>query len=104
MMDEKNTPKSVALSMAVRQITGSSSLIDILNGFGHCSSHSSTLQHDTALAQMSIQSATSLPIGLETNSHTILVWDNADFGKEAKTSTHVTNGIAIQKKESICAS
>lgn len=95
----KNTPKSVALSMAVRQITGSSSLIDILNGFGHCCSHSSTLRHDTALAQMSIQSATNLPIGLETNSHTILVWDNADFGEEAKTSTHITNGIAIQQKE-----
>ena len=30
------TPKSLALAIAVRQISGCSGLINILNGFGHC--------------------------------------------------------------------
>lgn len=94
----KPTPKSVALSMAVRQISGCSSIIDILNGFGHCASHSSTLRHDTALAKMNIEATNSVPKEILPNRHTILVWDNDDFGEEAKVSTHVTNGIAIQEE------
>lgn len=92
----KPTPKSVALSMAVRQISGCSGIINILNGFGHCASHSSTLRHDTALAKMNINVRNSLPKEILPNRHTILVWDNHDFG-EAKVSTHITNGIAIQE-------
>jgi hypothetical protein len=94
----KPTPKSVALSMAVRQISGCSSIIDILNGFGHCASHSSTLRHDTALAKMNIKTGNSVPKEILPNRHTILVWDNDDFGEEAKVSTHITNGIAIQEE------
>ena len=44
------TPKHLALGMAVRHITGSSKLIGLLNGLGHSVSHSSVLQHDTNLA------------------------------------------------------
>jgi hypothetical protein len=93
-----STPKSVALSMAVRQISGYSSIIDILNGFGHCASHSSTLRHNTALAKLNIEAGTSVPKEILPNRHTILVWDNDDFGEEAKVSTHITNGIAIQEE------
>ena len=36
------TPKLLALAMALRQISGCSNLITLLNGFGHCVSLSST--------------------------------------------------------------
>ena len=84
----KLTPKSF----------GCSSIIDILNGFGHCASHSSTLPHDTALAKMNIKTGNSVFKEILPNRHTILVWDNDDFGEEAKVSTHITNGIAIQEE------
>ena len=41
-------PKHVALGLTMRHMTGSSSLIGILNGFGHLVSHSGVLKHDTA--------------------------------------------------------
>ncbi len=48
------TPKSLALSMATRQLTRSSKLAKILNGFGHCTSHGATLTHETDLAKLSV--------------------------------------------------
>ena len=92
------TRKPIALSMAVLQISGSSSIMDILNGFGHCVSHPSTLWHDTALAQINIQAAVSIPKKILPNRHAILVWDNDDFAEEAEISTRITEGITIQKE------
>jgi hypothetical protein len=96
---KKQTPKSISLSMAVRQISGCSKIIDILNGFGHCVSHSSMLRHETALAKMNIQKEVSIPREILPGHHTILVWDNDDFAEETKISTHITNGIAIQEEK-----
>ena len=97
---QKPTQKSLAFSMAVRQISCCSNIMDILNGFGHCVSHSSTLRHDTALAKINIKTEKSVPKEILSNRHTILVlvWDNDDFGEKAKVSTHITNGIAIQRE------
>ncbi len=50
----KQTPKSLALGMAVRQLTRSSQLTQILNGFGHCASHSAILTYVTDLAKLAI--------------------------------------------------
>ena len=55
------TPKSLALVMAVRQITGCSKLINILNGLGHCVSLSSTMAFDSALAQLTINISNIIP-------------------------------------------
>lgn len=90
------TPKSMALAMAVRQITGSERLIRILNGFGHCVSHSSVLRHDTALAEQSINSSKELPNNVLPGKFATVVVDNADFGEEAKYQTHITNMIIVQ--------
>ena len=43
------TPKSLALAMTVRQMTGCSSLIKISSGLGHCVSLSSTMAYDSAI-------------------------------------------------------
>ena len=96
---KKQTPKSMALSMTVRQMTGSGKVIDILNRFGHCSSHSSTLRHDTALAEIALGASSIVPRDAMPGVWTTIVADNADFGEEAKMQTHITNMIMIQKGE-----
>ncbi len=96
-----DTPKHRALSMTVRHMTGSSQLIQILNGLGHSASHSSTLEHDTALAQRQLSlGELAIPKGIKDGQFTTLVWDNIDFGEETlsgKGTTHSTNGIIIQR-------
>ena len=39
------SPKSIALAMALRQMTGSASVISLLSGLGHCMCHSYVLSH-----------------------------------------------------------
>lgn len=83
--------------MAVRQISGCSVLINILNGLGHCVSLSTVMAYDTALAQLNINSNTIVPKEFIEEMLVNLVFDNIDFGEEAAKQTHVTNGIITQK-------
>ena len=55
------SPKSIALAMALRQMTGSASVIYLLSGLGHCMSHSYVLSHETALAQLNISNDSTVP-------------------------------------------
>ena len=91
------TPKSLALVMTVRQVTGCSSLIRILNGLGHCVSLSSTMAYDSALAQLTINTSNVVPRNFVAEQCVNLVYDNIDFGEEIAKQTHVTNGIITQK-------
>ena len=91
------TPKSLALAMAVRQISGCSGLINILNGLGHCVSLSSTMAYDSAIAQLVIETSDIVPREFVPGKAINLVFDNIDFGEEVKKQTHVTNGIITQK-------
>ncbi|KAJ8050302.1 hypothetical protein HOLleu_03448 [Holothuria leucospilota] len=97
---KKLMPKFLSLGMAVRHMTGSAQLIGLLNGLGHCSSHSTVIEHDTALAQQNLNSSDALPATIVPGEFLTLVWDNIDFGEETLTgkgTTHSTNGIAIQR-------
>lgn len=97
---KKQTPKHWALGMTIRHLTNSSQLIGILNGLGHCVSHSSVLEHDTALATVQLKQDSIIPPGMNKNIFSTLVWDNNDFGEETLTgkgTTHNTNGILIQR-------
>ena len=91
------TPKSLALAIAVRQITGCSSLINILNGLGYCISLSSTMAYDSALAQLTINTSNVIPRNFVEEEYVNLVYDNIDFGEDIVKQTHVTNGIITQK-------
>ena len=91
------TPKSLALAMAVRQLSGCSDVIRILNGLGHCVSLSSTMSYDTAIAQLVIDTSDIIPREFIANEAINLVYDNIDFGEDIKKQTHVTNGIITQK-------
>lgn len=97
-------PKHSALAMAVRHMTGSAQVIGILNGLGHCSSHSQVLEHDTALAELQLErGGTYIPPTIVPEISGTLVWDNNDFGEETlsgKGTMHNTNGIIIQRPTS----
>lgn len=92
-------PKHVALGMTLRHMTGSSNIIGLVNGLGHCTSHTTVLEHDSALATLQLQQGKLVPDGFAKSLHTTLVWDNNDFTEETLTgqgTTHNTNGIIIQ--------
>ena len=91
------TPKSLALAMAVRQMSGCSGLINILNGFGHSVSLPTTMAYDSAIAQATINTSNILPKEFVAKEYVNLVYDNIDFGEEIDKQTHVTNGIITQK-------
>ena len=94
------THKALSLGMAMKQITGSAKLIRILNGFGHCVSSSTVMNHETALAILSSNEMTGLPTGVLPSRFATFVYDNADFKEETlsgKGTTHMANGICIQK-------
>lgn len=91
------TPKSLALATAVRQMSGCSGLVTLLNGFGHCVSLSSVMGYETAIAQLNIQTSSILPAGFVSKEPINLVYDNNDFGEEITKQTHVTNGIITHR-------
>ena len=90
-------PKSLALAMTVRQISGCSNLIKILNGLGHCLSLPATMAYDSALAQLRMNTSSYLSKDFVKNEYVNLVYDNIDFGEEIAKQTHVTSGIITQK-------
>ncbi|KAG8182862.1 hypothetical protein JTE90_002278 [Oedothorax gibbosus] len=95
----RQTPKHLALGLTIRHLTGSSQLIGLLNGLGHCVSHSTVLLHDTALALKQLNENALIPDGFKTETFTTLVWDNNDFCEETlygSGTTHNTNGIILQ--------
>ena len=63
-------------------------------------SHSTVLQHDTALAEQQVSNKSDVPEGFLKKRFTCLAWDNHDFGEETLTdkgTTHNTNGIIVQR-------
>ncbi|XP_041359488.1 uncharacterized protein LOC121375875 [Gigantopelta aegis] len=93
------TPKSLALGLAVRHLTGSGQVMQLLNKFGHCASPDVVRGLETSLAELQLLSVDAIPQGFQKGKLTIFVWDNIDFAEEAITgagTTHHTNGIMIQ--------
>ena len=96
----KQTHKSLALGMTVRQLTGSRKLIDILYGLGHTVSSDTVCTHDSALATLQSSDSVIIPRNANVGMFSTIVWDNNDFIEETVTgkgTTHVVNGIIIQK-------
>ncbi|XP_077974182.1 uncharacterized protein LOC144429837 [Styela clava] len=61
-------PKHMSLAMAVRHLTGSASLITLLNGLGHCVSNTLVLEYDTALATLQeLKGPISIPSCIKSN-------------------------------------
>lgn len=97
----KHTPKGISLAIALRQLTGSSSALKLVNNLGHCVSHTFALRHETALAQLNISPDCIIPSGFSANTSTTVAWDNDDFKEDTRTgsgTTHVTGGIILQRE------
>ena len=98
----KQTHKSLALGMTVRQMTGSVRLLRILHGLGHTASAATVYRHDTALALATTNSqGVIIPRNMKPEAFTTIVWDNNDFNEETVSgtgTTHVANGIMIQNE------
>ena len=98
----KQTPKSLALGLTVRHMTGSMHLLQILAKFGHCASPDTIFSYKTASANYRLSQAGKVPEGFKVGSIPTVVWDNIDFSEETssgKGTTHHTNGILIQTCE-----
>ena len=98
----KLTPKTISLAMSLRQLTGSSSVLNLVNGLGHCMSHKFVLRHETALAQLSTSDTGTVPLGFSKKVSATLAWDNDDFCEETRSgkgTTHVTGGIILQRSD-----
>ena len=96
----KTMPKHVALGLPMRHMTGSSSLIGILNGFGHLVSHSVVLEHDTARANKQLCTDNIVPEVFIKKIQTTVIWDNNEFREETPSgegTTHNTNGLLVQR-------
>ena len=97
----KSTPKSLALGLTIRHLTGSSQLLEIMNRLGHCVSPPSAVGFETALAEYQLATETEIPKCMERRFPTVLVWDNIDFGEETLSgqgTTHHTSGIMVQRE------
>ena len=101
---KKQTHKSLALGMAVRQMTGSVRLLKILHGLKHIASTDTISRHDTALAIISSEEDgkdIKIPRNISQDIFATIVWDNNDFNEETlsgKGTTHVANGIIVQNE------
>ena len=89
---KKQTHKSLALGMTVRQMTGSVRLLKILHCLGHTASTDTVYRHDTALAISSSNGQEIIiPRNINPEAFTTIVWDNNDFSEETvsgKGTTH----------------
>ena len=100
------TPSSsqVLLSLSMYRKTGSSTVIDDLNKFGHGISYTETKFIEDIWAEWSEQQSSLLPSNNEKGIITTLIFDNTDWkNKDDKgKETHNTNLILIQEIPSQC--
>jgi hypothetical protein len=92
-------PKHLILGLTIRHVTGSSKLIDIVSGLGHCMSTKAVIDYDSDLARYRAQQSSVIPRGFS-KSFTTCVFDNNDINEETlsgKGTTHCTTGIVIQR-------
>ena len=86
-------PKHLLHSLSVHQLTGSFTLITMLNRYGHCQSYSQTLELETAMAVQDQLQGCLLPsnISLTGNIVTHFCWDNFDINEETPSGSGTTH-------------
>lgn len=92
-------PKHYCLAMAVRHLTGSTRILELLNRFGHCVSRATVSSLETSLAELQAGRSNLVPDGIRTGVFATIVSDNIDFDESTLTgegTTHHTNSIIIQ--------
>ena len=98
------TVKNIGLAVAVRNITGNKEVLKLLNKFGHTLSYEKITKYEKDLVNKYHgvhRNSIILPQNIEKNVFSTFVWDNNDLCEETLSgagSTHVTNGIIIQRQ------
>ena len=102
------TPKHIALAMAVKNLTGSSQVVSLLNRFGHSISYSELMNLESSLALEQTrrdQLGIIIPSNIKPDVFTTFCWDNNDLSEQTLSgsgTTHCTNGILIQRRVHTC--
>ena len=94
--------KHLALGSAVKRLTETTELVSMLNHFGHCISHTSVLELETAECHNILQSTSLLPVSVSADSNIVTHFcsDNFDLQEETVSGsgiTHSKQGIVIQE-------
>ena len=103
------TPKHVSLAMTVKNLTGSSQVVSLLNRFGHTVSYNELLHIESEIASKEIsrtQEGVLIPENIQPQTFTSLCWDNNDINEQTLSgsdTTHCTNGILVQRRTHTCA-
>ncbi len=101
------TVKNIGLGVAIRNITGSKEAANLLNRYGHCYSYSKIQDYEKALVKKlhgENSNSLTIPMTIQSGAFCTFVWDNNDLCEETLTghgTTHVTNGIIIQREVSL---
>ncbi|XP_067931037.1 uncharacterized protein [Watersipora subatra] len=101
---KKPTPKSLALGITLRHMTGSSAISKLLNGLGHSCSYDTSVRMETAFAMKAVSEHHDgfIPPTFAKHKFAFLVFDNIDFAEETLSghgTTHHTNGILVQQTD-----
>ena len=98
------TPKHVGLAVTVRHMTGSKTIINMLNRMGHCSSYEDVEAVDTSLAMEVVARSKMFgvvtPSNITTGIFIQAAADNNDINEETldgKHTTHATTLVLYQK-------
>ena len=99
------TPKHILLPMTIHNMTGSKSVVTLINRFGHGISYTELEELQTAMAASRLSQNNAddvyLPSNINPAQRVNLCFDNNDINEETLNgsgTTHCTNGIAIQRQ------
>ena len=87
--------------MTVRHWTGSTKVIDLLNGLGHSVSSSYVLQDNTALANKLLERKTLTPESFDKKANSPLLYLTTVISRKelsVAVTTHCTSGITLQRQ------
>ena len=93
--------RHISLSVALKSMTGSKSIVNLLNRFGHCISNEKVRRTDIGMESFLTSSNSLVPdqIVKTQDLYTALTWDNFDVNLETLSgadSVHHTHGICYQ--------
>ncbi|MES9879525.1 MAG: hypothetical protein ABW185_01435 [Sedimenticola sp.] len=106
----KKTSKHIGLATAVRHMTGSKTLVQMLHRFGHCCSYDELERFDTDIAQRQIDIAerdgVTVPSNICAGSFVQAAADNDDIIEETLDGKHTTHStsVVLYQRESVLES
>ena len=100
----KKPSKHLQLGLAIKNLTGSRKVVEILNRMGHCVGYSTVAERETELTFEANKGSKETPFGMKTTSefNTGIAWDNCDCfveTKSGKDTLHDTVGIEYQMRD-----